>query len=285
MSNKIPNVDDLTSGISNLVNSNDMNVQTQWYLFMIVTVMYFVIRWIRSGKEYSPSETQDEIKKWDNLWLLFYVCFSIVVQVLTNFQLTQNRCGSTYYNLAINSVVFPWLFIFGPLIAILDIIPGWKAPFSNTIGYLITKMNGIETILKGILKTPNGQDKTATAQAIKQIYSDPSILINEITPENFDTFWQQSEKDGLFKSNLKDINKSKNFLRSRIVRKDLISEFIWYVLTGTFVLSLTYSYIISEKCNLTPDQLKQQENNYNKVTDAIQKLKVEANSDVSSIKK
>ena len=82
---QIPNIENLSDTISSIAYPTTINVQTQWYLFMFITVIYFIIRWMRSGKEYDSSVTEEEISQWDSLWLLAYVCFSITVQILTNF--------------------------------------------------------------------------------------------------------------------------------------------------------------------------------------------------------
>ena len=62
-------------------------------------------------------------------------------------------------------------------------MPGWKAPFSNTLGYLIVWLAGVNNSFFKILKQDNNQNKL-----LQMVYKDPSTMINEITPENFDLF-------------------------------------------------------------------------------------------------
>ena len=43
--------------------------------------------------------------------------------------------------------LIPWVIIFGILNVLLLQFPGWKAPFSNTIGYLIANIAGAKNLL------------------------------------------------------------------------------------------------------------------------------------------
>ena len=69
---------------------------------------------------------------------------------------------------------------------------------------------------------------------IRQIYRDQSLLVNEITPQNFEQFWNSNKE--LFNENAEQL---KDKLKSKIVLKDAVSEFIWFYLTG----SLIYNYL------------------------------------------
>ena len=71
------------------------------------------------------------------------------------------------------------LFIFGTLMIVLMFFPGFNSPFSNTLGYLFCRLPfmGIKSTFMNILKT-DSQNKL-----LKTVYEDPSIMINEITPQ------------------------------------------------------------------------------------------------------
>ena len=71
--------------------------------------------------------------------------------------------------------------------------PGWKAPFANTLGYLLLKLSGIERLMRDIL-VPEDKASQELKPSIRQIYRDQSLLVNEITPQNFEQFWD-SNKD------------------------------------------------------------------------------------------
>ena len=52
---------------------------------------------------------------------------------------------------AILYTLFPNVLIFGLLIAILIGFPGWKAPFSNTLGFVAAKGSGIKDHFETLL--------------------------------------------------------------------------------------------------------------------------------------
>ena len=162
-------------------------------------------------------------------------------------------------------------------------MPGWKAPFSNTIGYLIVWIAGVNNSFFKILKQDNNQNKL-----LQMVYKDPSTMINEITPENFDLFIERMNgKNGgvealpvaqaepvvtpsapLMKGGRRKQRGGNNTsilssnykehlpgLYNFVVIKDMISEFAWYALVGNLVINTSNSYIQSIKCNRSADQL------------------------------
>ena len=259
---------DLINKTKNILNPNKVTYDTLWNLFAIITLIYFIVRWIRSGKNYDINMSQTQIEQTDNLILFFYFCLSVVTQLSAAFKLTKDHCnGNINFNLAIYSVLIPWLIMFGALLVILIRMPSWKAPFSNTFGYLIVKFNGIETLLKSMLRSKKVQKKKDvefidSSAPIDKIYNDPSLLINEITPANYDDFWSYGMKN-LFKSAVKENEQVvKNKLRSQVIKKDLISEFIWYFLVGTFITTVTFTRITTSKCKMSEDQIKRDTERY-----------------------
>ena len=62
----------------------------------------------------------------------------------------KEKCGSMQLMPAVIYTIIPNLFIFGGLLMALMFFPGWKAPFSNTIGYVITTLMNIKTTFNNI---------------------------------------------------------------------------------------------------------------------------------------
>ena len=81
------------------------------------------------------------------------------------------------------------------------------------------------------------EDKASDAikPSIRQIYRDQSLLVNEITPQNFDEFWG-TNKD-IFNANAEQF---KEKLRSKIVLKDAVSEFICFYLCSYLLVHIYY---------------------------------------------
>jgi hypothetical protein len=159
--------------------------------------------------------------------------------------------------------------MFGLLHIMLLQFPGWKAPFSNTIGYLVVNASGIRSllndyILKANIKDMDISDNVATVNvAIQHIYNDPSLLINEVTPDTFDEFWRRMTP--LFKVGAEE---HKDRLRQLISLKDIVSEAIWYILTGGLISSICLNYISASNCGTSSDEMQKKHNDYEKQIDA-----------------
>ena len=77
------------------------------------------------------------------------------------------------------------------------------------------------------------------------------MLINEVTVDNFDKFW--TEMKPLFNP---DANNYKEDLRDIVRLKELVSTFVWYMLTGGLVTSVGYNYIVNSSCTLSSAEMK-----------------------------
>lgn len=223
---------------SNL-NTSPVPQASQYSTFFFITFFYFVARMMLGDGG-----------KWDKILLAAYVFAVIIYEFNNSLNLTKEKCGTPRFTLAFYYVVLPWLMIFGTLNAMLIQFPGWKAPFANTFGYLFLRLSGIQSLMFKILKPV----ESASAQikpSLQKIYMDQSMLINEITPQNFDLFWNNN-KD-LFNENAE---KFKSSLRSKVVLKDAVSEFIWFYMAGTLIMALSFNYISAATCNLTPEEMK-----------------------------
>jgi hypothetical protein len=125
-----------------------------------------------------------------------------------------------------------WLLIFLVLWILLTFVfPGWKAPFSNTIGYAFVHMYN----LKGVVS------KIQTMQKLD------NFDINDVTPETFNQFCATApalDSNQDLKANLRKI----------IVVKDSVSISLWFLLTGLFVILVTQNYISGQTCERTLEE-------------------------------
>ena len=156
-----------------------ISVATSMTYFTFVTALAFILKFYMA-KSYS-SRNQSVFGL---VITVVYLAIILFIQLYVNYQNAKDKCGGTPQLVAsINYTAIPNLFIFGALILILLLMPGWKAPFSNTLGYLIVWLAGVNNSFFKILKQDNNQNKL-----LQMVYKDPSTMINEITPENFDLF-------------------------------------------------------------------------------------------------
>ena len=83
---------------------------------------------------------------------------------------------------------------------------------------------GIGDALIAILKKDN------TNKLLKKVYADPSMMVNDITPDNFNVFIQRLGGNNSIKKS--DVNEEElATLYNLVVLKDNIASFVWYFLT------------------------------------------------------
>lgn len=190
-----------------------------------------------------------------------------------------------------------WILIFGSVYTLITVLPGWKQPFSNFFGYGIVSLMGIKTLFNDILKpTNNVKGDPKLSAVIEQIYDDKSLLINTLTPNNFDN--ALTSLKGIFKpevskvinempyssSQLDNLPETKKIahdnlqkLSHLVLLKDQISTNIWLFVAG--LLSLTYASMLTStsKCTLSASKLKQHISDYQKQLEKEEKDKKKYN--------
>lgn len=219
--------------------------------FFIITSLYSIVK-------YTTGESASSQK----MYLGIYVLLLIIGEYFINLSLTNSICGATQFSTAGVITLVPWVIIFGLLNLLLMMFPSWLTPFSNTFGYGAAKLAGVTDLVTKIFlpenQAPNLKN-SGTDKALAYIYSDRSLLINEITTENFDEFWQSMQPlmektASQFKTQLYDI----------IRLKTIVAEYIWYMLSGILVTSVGYNYLINYGCESSASQMKERMQKYEK---------------------
>ena len=171
-----------------------------------------------------------------NLDAVFFVVVLLLMYGM-NVSIQKSKCSST--NSAVFTATFlPWCLMFGPLILCINLFPEWKRPFSNTFGYVISKIAGGTKALTDIL---------IPGKPLQYVYDDPSLMINQFTPKNFDEMYAS------LKEVLQDTDKKETF-RNIVRLKDLVSEWIWYLLGGSVAISSSYTILMNAECSKTTDE-------------------------------
>jgi len=218
---------------------------------------------------------------------LFFLVL-IIGEYFINLAMSKDICGFDQEKTALIATVLPWFVVLGALKAALLVFPGWLSPFSNTFGYIfVSAVTDLKEVFARILtpqfdlaveaqKGPSGQqsggagtdglqdgadipadeikNKRDIGRALEQIYSDQSILLNELNLDNLDRFWDSFKESRLIRPSAKvdDLEKIRTFL----IMKSVVGEFIWLVLCGMLVVSISYNYILNMGCSFTPEQQK-----------------------------
>mgnify|MGYP003691450221 CR=1 FL=1 len=220
-------------------------------IFTIVTLLYFIIKY--------QIEKNGGNKMSRNIKILvgMYVFIVLLSQFFVNVSHISNICvGQNNLGMALWTTLVPWLFIFGGIVTLLNMFPGWKQPFSNTFGYGVVKSLGINTTLQDML------GKYKMTSDIAKIYSNPALLINQFTPDSdlkkFTSVF--SNKDESMPDEQADFNN----LMSYIKIKDFVSEFIWYLLSGFLATTISYNTIATSSCSNSVGEMKKRHDAYEK---------------------
>ena len=226
---------------------------TSIFVYIGVTVVYFAMKYIFPEKS--------------TILFIIYFILILVSQFILNIYLAKQICNSpSNVGTAAVATIIPWILIFGLLNLLLTMFPGWLAAFSNTIGYAVASIVGVSSLFTEKLLNVDNQNGTRdTLKVIQNILSDPSTIINTLNDGNIKDFWNKSVSPGvnLFKTDFEPIEDEKANnnplfyeLKKYIMLKNLVSYFIWYLLTGILITSISYNYMLTVPCVQTPKQAR-----------------------------
>ena len=284
------------------------------FAFFSLTSIYIAVRWF----------TTDAYKVRNFTWVskivsVVYILLVLISQYYINLKHTKIICGTTQRSKALLFTVVPNVLMFGLIFGLLIILPGWKAPFSNTIGYTVIKTMGVTDVLRKMMKTAKelknkdtpmegsqgkpvvgksppklsggqrggGKDEAPPAlppdppspsvvaakavakekaketriemkEILKYVQDDPSLIINEITPGNWDQWMEKTALPKLFK---KEYSLNKNHadiakLYNLVSLRDLVGEFIWLILAGFLVITTQTNALYSINCKGESSQME-----------------------------
>jgi hypothetical protein len=206
------------------------------------------------------------------------------------------------------ATVLPWFLVLGVLKSALVVFPGWLIPFSNTFGFMVVSaVTDLKDVFNAILTpqfdlapeaqkggggadaavnsadVPNDdvKNKRDIGRALEQIYTDQSIILNELNLDNLDRFWDSFKESRLIRPSAKveDLEKIRKFL----MMKTIVGEFVWLVLCGLLVVSISYNYLLNMGCTFTPEQQKIRAQVLKETQDAAKKKEQEEKNKVLTV--
>jgi len=258
--------------------------------FLLTTIFYYLALKPSYTYEILSDPIQETTYKTNNyMYLAIYLLLVMVIQFMVNASIIASTCGgSITENIGASGVLtfLPWTLIFGVIIVILTIYPGFKSAFSDVVGYywvsssankVLTELLVDPTVQKKIdedktLTTEQKDDMMTAADTIIKICGNASILINQIVPSNFKSYWELLQKS-LFKPKYQNDNpetiKIRDELFEIVVTRDNVGEAMWYMYTGLLLTALVQLKITTRGCVSNP---KTMEANYQQFKDAEQKV-------------
>jgi hypothetical protein len=213
----------------------------------------------------------------------------MVIQFMVNSSIISSTCGGNITeNMGDAGVLtfLPWTLIFGVLIVILTIYPGFKSAFSDVIGYFWVSSSATKVITELLVNpkiqkkmdqdtksTPEQNEDIMTAgNTVLKICGNTSVLINQIVPSNFQSYWNILTPllKPKYQTDNPNTEKIRNELFEIVVTRDNIGEAMWYIYTGLLLTLFVQLKITTRGCVSSP---KTMEANYQKFKNAEQKAK------------
>jgi hypothetical protein len=255
------------------MTSSYLNIVT----FLITTIFYYFS--LKPMLKYDVISEQNKYKTFISnsyMYLAIYLLSIIVIQFIVNTYVITSSCGGNITdNLEASGFLtfIPWTLIFGAVILILSIYPGFKSAFSDVIGYFYVS-NSANKILSELLidrdiqnqiegdltLTPEKQTNLQNAaDSIIKIFGNSSILINQIVPSNFNRYWNILKplmKDK-YQINTPQTDSLKNELFDLVVSRDNVGEAMWFTYTGVLLTALVQMKITTRGCINNPKTMEQ----------------------------
>jgi hypothetical protein len=248
--------------------------------FIIITIIYFAVPSIGKPQLTLDDLTSDDAKitfyTKNMKSLAFYLGAVVVSQLFLNIGYLMAKCGGSLDKNIGTAALFtfiPWILIFGLMLAVLILFPGFKGAFSDVIGYYVVA-GGANDIFGSILlgtdlnemieQTSDVNKKkelTQAAEAIIKICGNKSILINQINPENFLDIWK-TLKPLMISEQVYNDTTIKQQLLNLVVLKDNIGEAFWYVYTAILISSIVYYNLATRGCVKSVNQIKADHDSY-----------------------
>ena len=241
--------------------------------FLVISIIYLVYTAIQLFSSEKTTTTLEAINSVSNNMTvhIVYILVLIVGTYFINTNISKAMCGSReidWLNILFITLL-PWLLIFVLLYFLLETFPGWVTPFSNTIGYLVVTLLGVESKLKELLatSTPTDKDAAELVKAIANIKSNKSKFINQFDedPDKFKEFIDELQKGGIISETIKSIGDIDSAIDKPILEiyklvtlKHIIGKLFWYILAGILISSITYSFIINLTCNKTVEEARRE---------------------------
>lgn len=258
--------------------SSYLNIVT----FLLTTLFYYMA--IKPTLTYDILTDTEQYKSYtsnNHLYLAVYFLLVIIIQFMINASIITTNCGgSITENMGAAGLLtfIPWTFIFGVIIAILIIYPGFKSAFSDVIGYYYVSSSATKVLTDLLidkdvqkqmdkdtqLTTEKKEALESAADAIIKICGNTSILINQIVPSNFVEYWNILTPLMKDKYRTGDNTDIRNNLFELVVTRDNIGEALWFIYTGLLLTSIVQLNITTKGCSGSPKTMEQ---NYQKFVD------------------
>jgi hypothetical protein len=256
--------------------------------FILITILYYIA--LKPKLTIDILTDKDAYQKYNkslyfNLGIYFLLV--LLVQFGINAGAVINKCGgSVSQNIGLAGIMtfLPWVLIFGLVIIILIVFPGFKGAFSDVIGYFYVSKKANDALTDLLMDTniynkidkvedqpttqpqeepqqipqaggtPEQKALQDAADAIIKLCGNMSILINQIVPSNFLQYMEMLNPlmKPKYKSDPVSLKNKEQELLDVVVTRDNIGEAFWYIYTAILLISIIQYNIASRPCVKDP---------------------------------
>jgi hypothetical protein len=269
--------------------SSSDNTYMNIIIFILITILFFAY-----GK---PKPTIDTLSNPASPYKSYGIYFMavLVFQLAINMSTLESKCGGGWpanLGYAVLITFGPWLAMFGILIAVMINFPGMKSAFSDVIGYYAVSNSANKLLAELLVDTDindkikqasDGTDETKqqamqdAAEAVMKMVGNISILINQIVPSNFMSYWKTLIP--LMKNpQAADLAEKQQALLDIVVLRDNIGEACWYIYTAILLISIIGYKIVNKACEVDPKVANARYDEYLDKQQAMGDAKAIANS-------
>lgn len=246
--------------------------------FILITILYYItIKPKLTLNILTDPAAYTEYNKSVLFRLSIYFLLVLLVQFGINAGIVVNKCGgSVSQNIGIAGIMtfFPWVLIFGIVMVILVIFPGFKSAFSDVIGYFYVSKKANDILTELLMDTniydkidkvdeqrgesPDKEALRDAADAIIKLCGNMSILINQIVPSNFIKYMEMLKPllKPKYEANPGLLESKEQELLEVVVARDNIGEAFWYIYTAILLISIIQYNIASRPCIKDPATIK-----------------------------
>ena len=169
---------------------------------------------------------------------------------------------------------------------VLIIFPGFKGAFSNVIGYyvvyrasntILVKLLGNTQVDRTLEDVPGSDADKANllekaSDAVLKLVGNTSIMINQITPENFEDMWNMMTP--IMKPEMRGGGAPlKAELLEQVILRDNIGECCYYLYTFLLLIVIVKTMLMKQECVTTVSDLKEKVNLIKKKERKLNKIK------------
>lgn len=261
--------------------SQDNSIFTILLCLIVLVLYYMFLKPVLKVEIMSNVESFAKFQKQKYIMMIVLFMLLFLIHMAVNLMGFQNKCGGSMSNnlgKVFISTFVPWLLIFGALMLVLIIFPGFKGAFSNVIGYyavysasnkILIKLLGNAQVDRPLEDVQDSESEKANllekaSDAVLKLVGNTSIMINQFTPENFEDMWNMMIP--VMKPEMRGVANAplKSELLEQVILRDNIGECCWYLYTFLLLMVIVKTMLMKQECVTTLSDLKEKEGDYDK---------------------